>query len=167
MYTSILLLGSVFCHNTNNKNQLGEKAMDLKADQPLEVVEALLDATSAGPNPGLSSRDLILRAARKACFQEGNDLPDQSGQSSSEELVAPSPTHTPADAKDSQIPAPVSGMLADMLVQEGLTVHERPTVQYTPRSSVPRIARQVRLGWLDAQPCMLISCAATMTREYS
>lgn len=140
-------------HIENHEKQSGEKTMDLKAVEQLEVLEARLDATSAAPNSGLTGRDLILRAARKACSQEGDDSPDQRGQSSSEEIVAPRPTHGPTDAKGSQNAAPISGMLADML-QEGLTVHERPIVQYTPRSSVPRIARQVRVGQLDAQPCI-------------
>ena len=120
--------------------------MELKGVEELEIAEARLNASSATPNSVLNGRDLILRAARKACSQEGDDLPNQTGQVRSGDLVAPGSTHTSTDAKRSRAPAPISGMLADKLVQEGLNVHERPIVQYTPRSSVPRIARQVQCG---------------------
>lgn len=123
--------------------------MDLDADEHLGKGEAMIIGTLATPNPGAINRDLILRAARMACSEEGENPPDQTCQSTSEKAEAPSPTPTPATTKST--PAPISAMLADMLVQEGLTVHERPLVQYTLRSSVPRVARQVCVGQPDAQ----------------
>lgn len=118
--------------------------MDSGADRVIEAVEALLNATSTAPSFGLNSRELILRAARQACEEPEEALLVRKNSESLVRTVLPDPKPTPAPALRSSDPAPVTGLLAERLVREGLTVYERPIVQYTPRSSVPRISRQVR-----------------------
>lgn len=135
--------------------------MGIRAKSKLEEVEAILNATASAPTFGLNSRELILRAARQACSEEEEELPVQISRSSSEYPTVPIATQAPAREDGNRV---LSGMLADKLVQEGLTVHERPIVQYVPRTSIPRIARQVR--GLSACISMEASCRAFLQVLY-
>ncbi len=139
--------------------------MESQAGSGLEEVEALLNATTSAPSFGLNSRELILRAAQQACSEQEDELPEAPSNSTYTE--APSATQTAARAEGRQ---PLSGMLAERLIHDGLTVHERPIVQYVPRSSIPRVARQVCIGRLSHHACLSMercsfSCVTKMTMK--
>jgi hypothetical protein len=112
----------------------------------IDGVESLLEATNIAPAFGLNSRQLILRAARKVCtlrepdeHDQRNQIPARTARTFSDVSHQGQKTAESVLGEDN---ASINGGLAEVLT-DSLTVHERPLVQYIPRSAVPRILRQV------------------------
>lgn len=99
-------------------------------DADLLEVEQILSQTADAPTFNVNPREIVLRAARRASAAKRKSSSVGSYQQTKSQSA-------------SQPDQTCSGETAEQLVS-CLTVHEKPMVQYINRSSVPRIARQVR-----------------------